>query len=64
VSSGTEIDVETMGNGISGGNTLDDVDSGPTKDIAESAKPDENELILEMERRDFNDEEGIEADVE
>jgi hypothetical protein len=50
--------------GISTGNTLDDMDSEPTDDIAESAKTDENIQILEMERRDFDEEDVVEADLE
>jgi hypothetical protein len=50
--------------GIATGNTLDDMDSEPTDDIAESAKTDENIQILEMERRDFDEEDGVDVDLE
>jgi hypothetical protein len=52
----TEINVIPTAEGIPTGNTLDDMDSEPTDDIAESAKADENIQILEMERRDFDEE--------
>jgi hypothetical protein len=40
------------------------MDSEPTDDIAESAKTDENIQILEMERRDFDEEDVVDADLE
>jgi hypothetical protein len=52
-----------MAEGIETANTLD-MDSEPTDDIAESAKTDENIQILEMERRDFDEEDVVDVDLE
>jgi hypothetical protein len=59
-----EINVVPTAEGIAADNTLDDMDSEPMDDIAESAKTDENIQILEMERRDFDDDNVVHFDLE
>jgi hypothetical protein len=63
-SSRIEVDVDPTGEGIGMENTLDDVDSDPTEEEGEDSVEDELAQILALEMRDFDDEEGIVADVE
>jgi hypothetical protein len=44
------------------GNTLDDMASRPTEEHDEDSYYDEIGELLALERRDFDDEEGIESD--
>ena len=44
--------------------TLDDIGSEPTDEAGQDSNIDENAEISEMEKRDFEDVEGIESDVE
>jgi hypothetical protein len=46
------------------GNTLDDIGSQPTEELDEGSIFDENLEILGLERRDFDDVDGIESDEE
>jgi hypothetical protein len=50
--------------GILPGNTLDDIGSQPTEELGEGSIFDENLEILELERRDFDDADGMESDEE
>ena len=50
--------------GILAGDTLDGVGPDPTEELDEDSIFDENEEILVLERREFDDEDGIEDDLE
>ena len=56
--------VDPTDEGILAGDTLDGVGSDPTEELDEDSIFDENEEILVLERRDFEDEDGIEDDLE
>ena len=56
--------VDLTEEGILAGDTLDGVGSDPTEKLDEDSIFDENEEILALERRDFDDEDGIEVDLE
>jgi hypothetical protein len=60
--SGTDNCVDPTENGIRAGTTLDGIGSEPTEDDGEDSDFDENREILALERRDFDDIEGIEFD--
>ena len=62
-SSGTELCVDSTEKGIREASTLDGIGSEPTEELDEDSIFDENEEILALERRDFDDIEGIEFDV-
>jgi hypothetical protein len=49
--------------GIRTSSTLDDVDQDPTDKQGQGSEIDENFEIFEMEKRDFDNENGIESDV-
>ncbi len=53
-----------MGEGIYTANTLDGIDSGPTGKLDDDSNIDENEDIIALERRDFDNVEVDEDDVE
>jgi hypothetical protein len=57
-----EIGVDPTEEGILPGNTLDDIGSQPTEELDEGSMFDENLEILGLERRDFDDVDGIESD--
>jgi hypothetical protein len=46
------------------GNTLDESGSGPTEEHEEDSDCDEIGELLALERRDFDDDEGIESDLD
>jgi hypothetical protein len=46
------------------GNTLDDMASRPTEEHDEDSDCDEIGELLALERRDFDDDEGIESDLD
>ena len=56
--------VDLTEEGILAGDTLDGVGSDPTEELDEDSIFDENEEILVLERREFDDEDGIEDDLE
>ena len=60
----TEICVDPTEEGILANDTMDDAGSRPTEEYEEDSDFDENEEILALERRDFDDDEGIEVDVD
>jgi hypothetical protein len=60
----TEICVDPTEEGIRAGDTLGDLGSQPTEEVDEDSVFDENEEILAWERLDFDDQDGIEFDVE
>jgi hypothetical protein len=62
VPSRTEILVDSTDEGIAEGATLDEDDSDLLEPLEQDSEMDENRDILDLERRDFNDEEGIEED--
>jgi hypothetical protein len=62
VPSRTEIVVDSTDEGIAVGATLEEDDDDPQESIKKDSEMDENWDILDLERRDFNDEEGIEAE--
>jgi hypothetical protein len=59
-----EVCVDPTGEGIYTANTLDGVDSGPTGKLDEDSNIDENEDIVELEMRDFDEVEVVEDDLE
>ena len=63
-SSRIEIHVDPTGEGIHDGDCVDGIGSRPTEKLAEDSDFDENEEILALERRGFDEEEGIEFDFE
>ncbi len=60
----TEICVDPTEEGIRAGDNLGDLGSQPTEEVDEDSVFDENEEILAWERLDFDDQDGIEFDVE
>jgi hypothetical protein len=60
----TEVCADPTEEGIPACGTLDDVGSRPTEEFDEDSDFDENEEILTLERRDFDDDEGIDADLD
>jgi hypothetical protein len=60
MSSGNELCVDPTDEGIGTGQSLEYNEAEPTEDIDEHSKTDENLEILASERRDFDDEDGIE----
>jgi hypothetical protein len=60
--SGNEICVDPTDAGIGTGRSLVYDEAEPTEDIEGDSKTDENLEILALERRDFDDEEGIEEE--
>jgi hypothetical protein len=56
--------VDPTEEGILPGNTLVDIGSQPTEELDGGSIFDENWEILELERRDFDDVDGIESDEE
>jgi hypothetical protein len=54
--------VDSTAEGIAVGATLEEDDDDPPELIEQDSEMDENRDILDLERRDFNDEEGIEED--
>jgi hypothetical protein len=64
ISSRTELTVDSTPEGIGTGSTLDDVDAEPTVEQDQGSEIDENVEIFAMERRDFDDVDGIDSDIE
>jgi hypothetical protein len=62
VPSRTEIVVDSTADGNLVGATLEEDEDEPNEQDAKDSEMDENRDILDLERRDFNDEEGIEED--
>jgi hypothetical protein len=62
VPSRTEIVVDSIAEGIAVGATLKEDEDEPTEPIQQDSEMDENHYILDLERRDFNDVEGIEEE--
>jgi hypothetical protein len=60
--SGIEIYVASTEEGMGTEGTLEDTVADPTDDNVEDSKMDENLDIMEFEKRDFDDENGIEED--
>jgi hypothetical protein len=60
--SGIEIYVASTEEGMETEGTLEDTVADPTDDNVEDSKMDENLDIMEFEKRDFDDENGIEED--
>jgi hypothetical protein len=60
----TEIGVDPTEERILPGNTLDDIDSQPTEELDKGSIFDGNLEILALERRDFDDADGMESDEE
>jgi hypothetical protein len=60
----TEIYVASTEDGMGTEGTLEDTVAEPTEDDVEDSKMDENLDIMEFEKRAFNDEDGIEEDVD
>jgi hypothetical protein len=54
--------VDSTDEGIAEGATLDEDDYDLLEPLEQDSEMDENQDILDLERRDFNDEEGIEED--
>ena len=61
---GTYFHVEATGTGISQGNTEDHVAEVLSSDDGEGSEMDENEEIEDLEKRAFDDDEGIISDKE
>jgi hypothetical protein len=59
-----ETHVQPAAEGIGTSNTLDGFDSEPTEEAGRDSEFDENAEISELEKRDFDDVEGMEVDVE
>jgi hypothetical protein len=59
-----EVCVDPTGEGIGAANTLDDIDSGPTGTLGKDSDFDENQDIIELEMRDFDDVEGVKDELE
>jgi hypothetical protein len=49
--------------GIRVGNTLDYTGLGPTESVDEDSNFDENQEIIDLEMRDFDNEDGIQAEL-
>jgi hypothetical protein len=62
VPSRTELVVDSTADGILVGATLEEDEDEPNEQDAKDSEMDENRDILDLERRDFNDEEGIEEE--
>jgi hypothetical protein len=62
VPSRTEIVVDSTAEGIEVDATLEEDEDDPNEQDAKDSEMDEHRDILILERRDFNDEEGIEED--
>jgi hypothetical protein len=60
--SGIEIYVASTEEGMGTEGTLEDAVAEPTDENVEDSKMDENLDIMEFEKRDFDDENGIEED--
>jgi hypothetical protein len=60
--SGIKIYVASTEEGMGTERTLEDTVAEPTEDDVEDSKMDENLDIMEFEKRDFDDENGIEED--
>jgi hypothetical protein len=58
----TEIYVASTEEGMGTQGILEDTVAEPTEDNVEDSKIDENLDIMEFEKRDFDDEDGIEED--
>jgi hypothetical protein len=55
---------DSTGEGITPGDTADDAAAEATEEVVDDSEIDENIDIIEMEKRDFDDVEGIESDLE
>jgi hypothetical protein len=60
--SGTEMFVASTDEGMGTEGIVDDTLAEPTEDAVEDSKMDENLDIMEFEKRDFDDENGIEEE--
>jgi hypothetical protein len=58
----TEVCADPTEKGIPACGALEDVGSGPTEEFDKDSDFDQNEEILASERRDFDDDEGTDAD--
>ena len=56
--------VDPTATGIRASNTLDDEDAQPTNGLDKDSDFDENLEILDLERRDFDDVDDIDSDME
>jgi hypothetical protein len=54
--------VASTAEGIAEGATLEEDEDDPNEQLDKDSEMDENRDILDLERRDFNDEEGIEEE--